>query len=203
MIFKSQRNGTNLVMTLKKGKGNNMNKIIILILLAFMSNDIWAQEAKNPASLTKKEKKELEQEKEYQLNRSMLDNRDFVLEANYLQDRFGNRHFVNSLINFVAVDSMTAIIQVGSDFRNGPNGVGGVTAKGRITKWELKENKKNRSFDLIINVMTNIGIYDLQFSIGLWGSSTVRLTGLTAGQLTFEGDLEPYSQSRVYEGRSL
>ena len=180
-----------------------MNKIILLILVVFMSNGIWAQKAKNPASMTKKEKKEMELDKEYQLNKSMLENRDFVLEANYLQDRFGNRRIVNSMINFVAVDSMSAIIQVGSDYRNGPNGVGGVTAKGRITKWQLTEYKKSRSFNLSINVMTNIGIYDLQFSIGLWGNSTVRLTGLTAGQLTFEGDLVSYSQSRVYEGHSL
>ena len=133
----------------------------------------------------------------------MLENRDFVLEANYLQDRFGNRRMVNSVINFVAVDSATAIIQVGSDYRNGPNGVGGVTAKGKITKWQLTEDKKSISFYLTINVLTSIGIYDLHFSIGLWGSSTVRLSGLSAGQLTFEGNLVPYSESSVYEGRSL
>ena len=180
-----------------------MNKIIIIILLVISSNGIWAQATKNPSSMTKKEKKELELNKEYLMNKSMLDNRDFVLEANYLQDRFGNRHIVNSMINFVAVDSMTAIIQIGSDYHNGPNGVGGVTAKGRITGWQLTEDKKNRSFDLTVNVMTNIGIYDLQFSIGLWGNSTVRLTGLTSGQLTFEGDLVPYSLSSVYVGHSL
>jgi hypothetical protein len=180
-----------------------MNKIIILILFVISSNGIWAQEAKNPSSMTRKEKKEMELDKQYQLNKSMLDNRDFVLEANYLQDRFGIRRIVNSMINFVAVDSTTAIIQVGSDYRNGPNGVGGVTAKGKISKWQLTENKKNRSFDLTINVMTNIGIYDLQISIDSWGNSTVRLSGLSAGQLTFEGNLEPYSESRVYEGRSL
>lgn len=180
-----------------------MNKIIILILLVISSNGIWAQGEKNPASMTRKEKKELELDNEYRINKSMLENRDFVLEANYLQDRFGNRRMVNSVINFVAVDSATAIIQVGSDYRNGPNGVGGVTAKGMITKWQLTEDKKSRSFYLTINVLTSIGIYDLHFSIGLWGNSTVRLSGLSAGQLTFEGNLVPYSESRVYEGRSL
>ena len=180
-----------------------MKKIIILIVFVISSNGIWAQEAKNPSSMTRKEKKELELDKEYRMNKSMLDNRNFVLEANYLQDRFGNRRIVNSVINFVAVDSTTAIIQVGSDYRNGPNGVGGVTAKGKITKWQLTEDKKNRSFNLTINVLTSIGNYDLHFFIGLWGNSTVRLTGLTAGQLTFEGNLVPNSESRVFEGRSL
>ena len=180
-----------------------MNKIIILIVLVISATGIWSQEAKKPTTMTRKEKKELELDKEFHMNKSMLDNRDFVLEANYIQDRFGNRRIVNSVINFVAVDSVTAIIQVGSDYRNGPNGVGGITAKGRITKWQLTEDKKSKSFNLTINVLTSVGIYDLHFSIGLWGNSTVMLSGLSAGQLTFEGNLVPYSESCVFEGRSL
>ena len=39
----------------------------------------------------------------------MLDNKDFVLESDFLQDRYGNRILVNSTINFVAVDSTDAI----------------------------------------------------------------------------------------------
>ena len=101
-----------------------MNKIIILIVLVISATGIWSQEAKKPTTMTRKEKKELELDKEFHMNKSMLDNRDFVLEANYLQDKLGNRSFVNSVINFIAVDSVTAIIQVGSDYHNGPKGVG-------------------------------------------------------------------------------
>lgn len=180
-----------------------MKKIIILLLMAITIGQLFAQENGQRVVLTKKEKRDSIAERQYQINKYMLDNRDLVLEANYIQDRRGNRRIVNSTINFVAIDSTTAIIQVGSDYRNGPNGVGGVTAKGRITKWEVTENKKQKSFSLSINVMTSIGIYDLFFSIGSWGNSTARLTGLSAGELTFEGDVEPYSASRVYEGHSL
>ena len=180
-----------------------MKKIILILLLVFTSGVLVAQDAGRKVALTKKEKKDSIAESQYRLNKYMLENRDFVLEANYLQDRHGNRRIVNSTINFVAIDSTTAIIQVGSDYRNGPNGVGGVTAKGNITRWVLTENKKQKSFNLSINVMTSIGFYDLFFSINLWGNSTARLTGLSAGELTFEGNIEPYSASRVYEGRSL
>ena len=185
------------------GKGTKMKKTIIILLLAFASGVLFAQQSGQRVMLTAKEKKDSIAESQYQLNKYMLENRDFVLEANYLQDRRGNRRIVNSTINFVAIDSTTAIIQVGSDYRNGPNGVGGVTAKGKITRWVLTENKKQKSFNLSINVMTSIGFYDLFFSIGSWGESTARLTGLSAGELTFEGNVEPYSASRVYEGRSL
>jgi len=180
-----------------------MKRTFIILILTITYGLLPAQETGQRVVLTAKEKKDSIAERQYQLNKYMLDNRDLVLEANYLQDRRGNRRIVNSTINFVAIDSTTAIIQVGSDYRNGPNGVGGVTAKGKITRWVVTENKKQRSFNLSINVMTSIGFYDLFFSIGLWGNSTAILTGMSAGQLTFEGDVEPYSASRVYEGRSL
>ena len=180
-----------------------MKKAIIILLLVVISGGLPAQGAGQRVVLTAKEKQDSIAERQYQLNKYMLENRDLVIEANYLQDRRGNRHIVNSNINFVAIDSTTAIIQVGSDFRNGPNGVGGVTAKGEITSWQVTENKKAKSFNLIMNVMTSIGIYDLFISIDSRGNSTARLTGLSAGQLTFVGDAEPYSASRVYEGRSL
>jgi len=180
-----------------------MKKTFVILLIILLTGTLFAQEEGHRVKLTAKEKEDSVTEKQYELNKYMLENRDFVLEANYLQDRYGHRHIVNSTINFIAIDSTTAIIQVGSDFRNGPNGVGGVTAKGKISRWELTENKKTKSFNLSINVMTSIGIYDLFFSIDTWGNSTARLSGLSAGQLTFEGDIEPYSVSRVYEGRSL
>lgn len=180
-----------------------MKRIIIILILAFLSNVILAQTGdKNPAA-TRKEKRNAEIEEQFQLNKSMLENRDFVLEADRLLDKRGNTFIVNSTINFVAVDSATAVIQIGSNYRLGPNGVGGVTAKGKITNWKLTENKKQKSFNLTINVMTTIGIYDLSFMIGPLNSATATLTGLRAGQLTFEGRLIPYTESSVYEGQSL
>ncbi|MDD4968542.1 MAG: DUF4251 domain-containing protein [Paludibacter sp.] len=179
-----------------------MKKIIIILLLAIPGIGLLAQKKAANSPVTKVEKQDSDLEKQYQLNKYMLENRDFVLEADYLQNRYGRRSVVNSTINFVAVDSTTAIIQIGSDFRVGSNGVGGVTAKGKITSWKLTENTKNMTFNLYLNVMTNIGIYDLYFSISSSGKSTALLTGLTAGQLTFEGDLVPHSESSVYEGFS-
>lgn len=180
-----------------------MKRIIIILILAFSSNVILAQTGDENPTATRKEKRNAEIEEQFQQNKSMLENRDFVLEADRLLDRYGNIVIVNSTINFIAVDSATAIIQIGSNYRLGPNGVGGVTAKGRITKWKLTENEKQKSFYLSINVMTTIGIYDLNFMIGPSNTASASLTGLRAGQLTFEGRLIPYTESTVYEGQSL
>lgn len=171
--------------------------------MTIAATGIIGEADKNKSSGTGNEKEYVEEKNQYQSYKDMIENRDFVLEADYLQDRHGNRAFVSNTINFVAVDSTTAIIQVGSNYRIGPNGVGGVTAKGKITSWKLSENEKDETFTLFTTVLTPIGIYDLQFFIGSSGNSTVRLTGLTLGELTFEGDVVPYSQSSVYEGQSL
>ena len=180
-----------------------MGTIVFLILITLAATGIFGQGNINNSSGTKNEKEIVDEKNQYQSFKDMIENRDFVLEADYLRDGRGNRVFVSNTINFVAIDSTTVIIQVGSNSRIGPNGVGGVTAKGNITSWKLTEDPKNESFNLFATVMKPIGIYDLQFSISASGYSTALLTGLTMGELTFEGNVEPYTDSSVYEGSSL
>lgn len=180
-----------------------MQRIVLLLALIISTIIGMAQVKDEKSSSTKKEKRKARLEKEYQLTRDMLLNRDFVLEANFLQDRYGHRVPVSAGLNFVAVDSTEAIIQIGSNYSLGANGVGGVTAKGNITQWELKENKKKNTFNLRISVMTAIGIYDVALSISPYGKATANLTGLSAGMLTFDGDMVPWEESIVYVGRSL
>ena len=189
-----------LLQSLKR-KGIGMKKIIFILFMAITTTGLVAQEV-HSTSMTKKEKRQAEQEQQYQLNRQMLENRNFVLEADYLENKYGHRFLVNSTINFVAVDSATAVIQVGSDYRPGKNGVGGVTAKGSITHWALKEDTKHKTFYLTVNVMSSIGIFDVRFTIDSNGHTTALLTGMGPGRLTFDGNLVPHSQSSTYEGQS-
>ncbi len=175
-----------------------------ILFLVFQMGNVFASGIKRDADKRDADKIDtLVFENQYQFNKYMLDNKQFVLQANYLQNQYGVRRFVSSSINFVKVDSTTAVIQIGSNYRLGVNGVGGVTAKGKITSWKLSEDPKSESFTLFINVMTSIGIYDLMFNIYSNGHSTALLTGLTAGQLTFDGDIVPISESSVYEGTSF
>ncbi len=180
-----------------------MKRLVIILGLIISAGILFAQGNDENSTLTRKEKRKVEIKKQYELTKTMLENKDFVLQSDFLQDRYGNRISVSSTINFVQVDSTEATIQIGSNWGIGPNGVGGVTAKGQITKWELTENEKSKSFALRMNVMTTIGIYDLYFSINSSGSATATLTGLRAGQLTFDGDLVPWKESAIFVGQSL
>ena len=181
-----------------------MKKVVLILTFAISTSLIFAQGSKQDSAMNRNEKRKAEIEKRYQLTKNMVDNKDFVLESDYLRNRYGYQYPVSPVINFVKVEpNNEAVIQIGSDWRIGPNGVGGVTAKGKITKWKVTQNEKNRTFNVLMNVMTPIGIYDVNFSIMPGGQATALLTGMSGGRLTFDGDLVPTDNSSVFQGLSI
>jgi hypothetical protein len=185
-----------------------MKKIILLLIFGLSKSLVFAIGSNTSSFISKreirKEKRMAETEKNVKMTKTLLRKRDFVLEADYLQNSFGRRHFVNSTLNFIAVDGTKAIIQTGRNTGMGYNTVGGVTAKGLISVWKLTENKEKKIFHLSFEVTTNIGIYDLQFMIAPTNDfTTAMLTGLKPRQLTFIGNnLVPYDKSSIFEGQT-
>ena len=180
-----------------------MKTKVLILLMALLPIFGFTDGLKQNNRNNRKETESAKFEKEFKKTKEMLKNRNFVLEADYLQDKYGNRVMVDQTINFVKIDSGKAVIQIGSNYRLGPNGVGGVTAKGNITKWDLSEDKKHESFYLQVNIMTSIGFYDIHFSIGGEGDATALVTGLGPGRLTFDGELRSLNDSAVFEGQSI
>ena len=178
-----------------------MKKLILIFAIAISASLTFAQEQKQDSTKVKRKAKT---EKQYQLTKKMLENKDFVLESYILQDRYGMQFPVSRGLNFIQVmPNNEAVIQTGSDTSFGPNGVGGITAKGKITNWEINQNEKNKTFHVAMNVMTPVGIYDINFSISSDGRATALLSGLRGGRLTFNGNLVPGDCSMVYEGWSI
>jgi hypothetical protein len=74
----------------------------------------------------------------------MVNSRQFVLEADYLSNQYGHRIMVNSTLNFIIVDSTEGVLQTASmSGVGGPNMMGGVTAEGSITQYELSKSAKS------------------------------------------------------------
>lgn len=170
--------------------------IIGLILISFNIN---SQDVK----LSKQEQKEAERDKEYfnfQVLDTILESKSFVLEADYLENQYGNRRPVFSDVNFIKVDSSDAVLQTGSNVYLGSNGVGGVTAEGNIKGLEIVKNLKNLSFDLKFTVISNIGIYDVYMTINSDRIARATITGLTRGKLVYDGRIKTIYNSRVYKG---
>ena len=183
-----------------------MKSIVIMILILSLAGGLSAQEnAKSRQALREERKahRDSVENSNYQLTSNMIDSMNFVLEANYLANQVGYRVPVTSDLNFIMVDSTRAVIQTGRLSGIGYNGVGGVTAKGTISGWKVKKDKKNKSFYITMNVMSNIGIYDIFINVASSGQATARLSGLWPGQLVWDGYLVPIEQTRTYEGQSL
>jgi hypothetical protein len=133
---------------------------------------------------------------------TVLESKRFVLQADFLQNQYGERIDVTSILNFIKVDSLNGVLQTGFNSSNpGFNGVGGVTAEGRISQWKLVKNPKNMSYFLRFGMVTNIGVFDISMSVSADNSAHATLRGLTPGKLDFEGNLVIIENAGIFKGQ--
>lgn len=190
-----------------------MKKLCIIILTSLVVLSVYSQEegtvdSKTTKKLTKAQKLEMRHEEEEataKLVAWMVENRQFVLEANYLSNQYGERIVVSSMINFIAVDSSRITIQLASlSGIGGANGMGGVTADGRITRFEVaKVGKYKDGYNIRIIAMTHIGTYDITFNIYPSAYADATISGNNRGRLNYHGRLIPPKMSKVYKAMSI
>ncbi len=189
-----------------------MKKAIILFIAVFFSLGTFCQEEqviskKEQKMLAKEQRKADKKRAEAEMRKVtalMLEYQRFVLEANYVGDKTGSRIPVSNLLNFIAVDSNKVVLQLGSYFGIGINGVGGVTVEGRITKYEVikSENKRGISYYVVIYITSSAGMYDVNLNVSELGFADATVRGNTSGQLRYTGELVPISLSKVYKGQT-
>ncbi len=148
----------------------------------------------------KKPSKDSTLQKEFEATNKMLENKDFVLEADYLANKSGGRTPVSSTLNFISVDSSNSVLQIGRDTGMGYNGVGGVTAEGNVSRYSVQIDNKRKSFFVTFSVMTAIGTFDINMSVGADGYTRATLSGISGGQLIYTGSLVTTEKSSVYKG---
>jgi hypothetical protein len=151
-----------------------------------------------------REAREKEREKNIEMTSQMVKLHRFVLEADYLSNKYGVRIPVSRDINFIMVDSTDAVLQTGSAFTLGYNGVGGETVSGRITKFDYGMTGKNKdSYSIRMVVLSPVGVYDITLLINPEGYADASIRGNWSGQLNYHGRLVPLGLSRVYEGHTM
>ena len=166
-----------------------------------ISLNINSQERK----LTRQELKEVRKaqlEANFWALDSLLNAKSFVLEADFLQNQYGDRIIVTPTLNFIKLNENNGILQTGSNWSMGSNNVGGVTAEGAIGKYEVFKDPKKLNFTLQFSLLTNIGHYDVLMTIMADASARATITGLGRGKLTWEGHLETIENSRVFKGQN-
>lgn len=184
-----------------------MKTIAFFLAAALIATGVYAQD--NPVKkddssnkLTRKEKRKAELETNYQRTRELINSRQFVLEADWLSGKGGQRIPVTSNLNFISVDSTDAVIQTSSSSKLGSNGLGGVTAEGTISNWEEYVNEKNKTFSITFEVTSRRGIYTLFLDVSASGDASATLSGIYAGRLVYQGRLLALEESRVFIGTS-
>ena len=109
---------------------------------------------------------------------------------------------VSSMINFIRIDGPTGVIQTGSNFSRGYNGVGGVTAEGSIRNWEVFRDAKRFSHRVRFSILSNIGHYDVSMVVSSDNRASATVSGMWRGRLTWDGHwkrlvIQGFSRGRI------
>jgi hypothetical protein len=190
-----------------------MKKIVFILVMFALPLLLYAQsEQKAPDKKTENElrkgkrkaDKKAVEDSIKQVIKYMVENHSFVLEADYVAGRSGERIPVNSTLNFIKVDSANAVIQLGSNNGVGSNGVGGITVDGTVSRYELSknENKKGISYSITLFVNTNLGTYDIVFWVSENANTYATIRATTSGQLNYSGKIVPLGMSTTYKGHA-
>lgn len=184
---------------------------IILLAGMVMAQELTTEENK-PSR--KELRKELRKEKKYarkalyeaekQVGKVLLENRDFVLQAERMNTKNRSPTLVANQINFVKIDGDNIVIQYGSLANgNGSNGLGGMTYRGKISDMEVIDLGKGKAYTARIRFMCplipNLGIIKINISgdesrIQFWNNGKV---------INFEGFYYSQENSSINESDIL
>ena len=183
-------------------------KIIISLLMLFMPVLASSIHAQSSEEMTAAERKAIQEKLDsimfVQVEKAIID-RDFTLEADKVEFKYGQTAFVNSNTNFVSVKGDKSVVQIAFNIpASGPNGLGGITLDGSISNYETKKDKKgniNISMNVMgagISAMVNITLYE-----GNNRASVTIYPNFNSNKMTLSGVILPSSKSRVYKGNSI
>lgn len=173
--------------------------LFIVLIFIGISENVNSQNIK----LTREEKKAVKKarmEVNFHLMDSLVNSRQFVLEAEYLQDRQGNRFPVNSNLNFIMLDGESGVLQTGSDVAVGSNGIGGVTAEGTVNSWEMEKDTARYIFTIRFGLLTDLGFYNILLRISTGNNATADITGVGGEKLIWGGYLKTLESSLTFKG---
>jgi len=184
-------------------KTMKINMVSLLLVFGFLGISSYSNS--QDVKLDRKERREVRKAQlaaNFYILDSLLNARSFVLEADFLQNRYGDRIPVVSDLNFIRVNKSNGVLQTGLNMSIGYNGVGGVTAEGSIGTWKINSDAKRLSHTLHFSLLTNIGHYDVFMNISADNHASATITGLGPGRLTWDGRLKTISNSRVFKGQN-
>jgi hypothetical protein len=172
--------------------------ILILCMLSQVSIAV-SQEVKTKKEL-RKEAREARLEQQFQATDSLLNSKNFVFNANTKTSSSGYQRNAASGVNFISVNADNVVTQTGSNNGKGYNDVGGVTVKGKITKWDMIKDDKNKSFNLHLEVVSSLCGFPYDITIAV--SADGRATASMGGNSLFDGNIVDRDYAHIYTGEA-
>lgn len=200
MVFKTPE-------TLKEMKPIGALILAFVITIGAFGQDDQTLSKKELRQLQKEQKKaeaDAAREAALVITRAMIEHQKFVLEADFLSDKRGQRVPVQATINFIMIDSNRSTVQFGSAMTIGYNGVGGATIEGNISNYKYNVMGKNKeNYNVSFNFMSSLGTYDITLLVNAVGSADAQVRGNWGGQLNYHGKLVPLEISRIYKAMPM
>ena len=179
-----------------------IHKIIIISIFLFLTTALQAQN-----TLSKKEKKVAKQALEKAqgdsiraIQETWVENKTFVLEAQQVYNKTGEVFHLNASTNFVYFNLDKGVIQLSFNGLLGWNGIGGITVKGNITKYEYRKDKKDKPIYIQATILGSEGIQDIVIWISNNGKGEAQVTGMKGNRIRFTGNIVSLEKSGVFIG---
>ena len=188
-------------------KTTSIKLLIVCLLITNVTGTYNIVCAQN--ELTRKERKEAEKAMltaNFYAQDTILNLREFVLEADYLQGRRGEMVSVRSNINFIKVQGTKGTLQTGStdngfNRRFNDNGVGGITTEGNISNYKVKRNTKSLTHNVTFDLISSLGAFNINMNIMADNTANATITSSRSMLLTWKGTLVALFNSKIFRGQ--
>ena len=159
------------------------------------------KEQKKAEKARKKREKEIKDSISFELAKKAVEEGRVVITASQIRGQPGRPVTVNRPTNFVLVQGDTAVVQFALEgIVNSPNGIGGLTVEGRVTKKRIDYDKRgNLNYTMYVTGTALSADVTFTHPKGSTRCSATVNSIFSSDQLTFSGELCPY-RSNVYQG---
>jgi hypothetical protein len=190
-----------------------MKKFVLLLCMSLVALVAYSQkentlEGKTTKELNQQQKDEqrkAEQEATALSVESMVTNRRFYLEVNFMSDRSGafsqsaGLIDVSSQKNYIAIDSNKIIMQVDPNTYLTTNwGIENLPIRGNFLQYKLsKSEKSDGGYFIRFHTTGRIGEKDIFITVSPSGKADLKMVKNNGETLNFSGVLIPLDQSRI------
>lgn len=192
-----------------------MKKLLLITTMLLLSITTTFAQTSKEARAAKREalKKEREARKTLEAQQDSiaylkavesLKSGTFVLEASNVTFPNGITRFVSNTTNYVQANDGNGIVQTAFTnftYSPGPNGLGGVTVEGKISGFQLKQDKDGNYFcNYNIQGTAVLATISITLTGGTNQASVIISPNFNNNNMTMTGNLYPLNESDVFQG---